>query len=265
MVCLVAVASARPQVYDYSSITDENDPRFMFDVSLMFWQFYLKHIFMLALLNFIIKLLDWIQRLSSSKYLLDFSIFFHEKSLWRVAKPSIPIQIPSLWWSPANLHCTWRRTRWSSSKWSIQLCWPPWSTYCCQVHCWWRWLSRNQRGSTRICIHQSQASKDRSCRPSSKTNSSSKKHWLWPCCQNHFPIDSLHQNNSRRLFRIPAKSHIPCSSCPTTSRTSRSSSYWSQEHKHPISLWSWWWKPNHSRLAKLQLRQNFVLNEIWIM
>merc|ERR1712018_508288 len=31
MVCLVAVVSARPQVDDYSSITDENDPRFMFD------------------------------------------------------------------------------------------------------------------------------------------------------------------------------------------------------------------------------------------
>jgi len=31
MICLVAVASARPQVDDYSSITDENDPRFMFD------------------------------------------------------------------------------------------------------------------------------------------------------------------------------------------------------------------------------------------
>ena len=34
MICLVAVVSARPQVDDYSSITDENDPRFMFDVSL---------------------------------------------------------------------------------------------------------------------------------------------------------------------------------------------------------------------------------------
>jgi len=31
MICLVAVVSARPQVDDYSSITDENDPRFMFD------------------------------------------------------------------------------------------------------------------------------------------------------------------------------------------------------------------------------------------
>ena len=44
MFCLVAVASARPQLYNdysyettgpqsYSDITDENDPRFMFDVS----------------------------------------------------------------------------------------------------------------------------------------------------------------------------------------------------------------------------------------
>merc|ERR1712018_641576 len=31
MVCLVAVVSARPQVTDYSDITDESDPRFMFD------------------------------------------------------------------------------------------------------------------------------------------------------------------------------------------------------------------------------------------
>lgn len=31
LVCLVAVVSARPQVTDYSDITDESDPRFMFD------------------------------------------------------------------------------------------------------------------------------------------------------------------------------------------------------------------------------------------
>lgn len=31
LVCLVAVASARPQVTEYSDITDENDPRFGFD------------------------------------------------------------------------------------------------------------------------------------------------------------------------------------------------------------------------------------------
>ena len=33
-VSLMAVVTARPQVTDYSDITDENDPRFMFDVSM---------------------------------------------------------------------------------------------------------------------------------------------------------------------------------------------------------------------------------------
>ena len=33
-VSLMAVVAARPQITDYSDITDENDPRFMFDVSM---------------------------------------------------------------------------------------------------------------------------------------------------------------------------------------------------------------------------------------
>ena len=57
MVCLLAVASARPQLYNdyntvetYSDITDENDPRFGFDVS----SFMGLNVFLETAFNFVI-------------------------------------------------------------------------------------------------------------------------------------------------------------------------------------------------------------------